>query len=411
MRSLRWTVGSTRRLVILALAVALPFAVVSPAFGATPLPGPTSPAPAPDPIDAYAHYQPQTTCDPTPKPGATYLMHLVLTYYGVGRDVGIGRACSVGGTSEHKEGRALDWGVSVDNPVEKAAADEFTTWLTEDGPDGKPGYNARRLGVMYVIWNRQIWGSYNPGAGWTAYTGAVPHTDHVHVSLSWSGAYMQSSWWTGIAVPSDATIARYITQVYRDLFDRAPDPAGLRTWSTALGNGVPYGAVADAITYSDEYRGRMITDAYRTYLDRAPDPTGFSDWLAAMRVSLHIEDMQAGFISSTEYYALGGGTDRGWITRLYDKVLGRVPADAEVSSWQRRLDTGSSRYEVALGFLYSTEHLTAVVDGYYVELLHRHIDPAGQSTWVHLIQTGYRDEQIIAGIVSSAEYRGNIGTR
>jgi hypothetical protein len=44
--------------------------------------------------------------------------------------------------------------------------------------------NASRLGVMYVIWYRQIW---NPGTGWTSYSGSggpnATHTNHVHLSV------------------------------------------------------------------------------------------------------------------------------------------------------------------------------------------------------------------------------------
>ncbi len=54
------------------------------------------------------------------------------------------------------------------------------------------------------------------------------------------------------------------------------------------------------------------------------------------------------------------------------------------------------------------EPLHAVVDGYYQLLLGRSIDPSGAATWVSAIQRGARDEQIIALIVSSAEYRGNV---
>jgi hypothetical protein len=48
-----------------------------------------------------------------------------------------------------------------------------------------------------------------------------------------------------------------------------------------------------------------------------------------------------------------------------------------------------------------------VVNGYYVDLLRRSIDPSGARSWVDAIQAGARDEEIIAGIVSSAEYRAN----
>ena len=44
----------------------------------------------------------------------------------------------------------------------------------------------------------------------------------------------------------------------------------------------------------------------------------------------------------------------------------------------------------------------------YADLLHRHIDPAGGAAWVSSIQGGYRDEQIIAGLLASPEYRSNV---
>ena len=54
---------------------------------------------------------------------------------------------------------------------------------------------AARLGIMYVIYNRKIWASYSPG--WRDYTGADPHTSHIHISLSWNGARGHTSFWTG----------------------------------------------------------------------------------------------------------------------------------------------------------------------------------------------------------------------
>ena len=64
-----------------------------------------------------------------------------------------------------------------------------------------------------------------------------------------------------------------------------------------------------------------------------------------------------------------------------------------------------TRGTVAIGFLYSDEYLTAVVNGYYLDLLRRGIDSSGRRTWVTEIQRGARDEEIIGSIVSSDEYR------
>ncbi|MCV2393865.1 DUF4214 domain-containing protein [Actinotalea sp. M2MS4P-6] len=200
-------------------------------------------------------------------------------------------------------------------------------------------------------------------------------------------------------------IHAYIKAVYHDLFHRSPDSTGLATWTTKLQTGTPYGEVANGITYSDEYRSRLIQASYRRYLGRSADASGQAFWLDKMRNGWHIEQMQSGFIASDEFYARGGGTDAGWVRLLYRTVLGRSAGSSEVAYWVGEINGGRTRQSVALGFLYSTEHLTDVVDGYYVDLLGRHIDPTGRTFWVTQIQQGARDEQIIAGIVSSDEYR------
>ena len=396
---LRGTVLGIVLAVLVAVGGALP-----PAPAAAVPAGPVSPAPAPTPIDAYVPYQGQSTCDPTVKPGAQYLITMLVNHYGVGRSTGITRACTVGGQSEHKEGRAVDWGVNVANPAEKAAADAFVSWLTETGPDGKVAYNARRLGVMYVIWNRQIWNNSSASAGWRAYTGAEPHTDHVHISLSWNGAYMRSSWWSGTAIPSAVTSRRYVTLVYRDLFSRDPDPAGLQSWTDALTSGTPRVATANAITASTEYRSGLIAGAYQDFLGRAPDPQGLEGWLGGMSAGLTIQSMESGFVASAEYYARAGGTDAGFVRRLYQHVLHREAAESEVQTWAGQLALGASRQSVAMGFLISSERLSTVVDGYYRQLLGRGIDPEGQRMWVAAIQGGTRTEAIIGGLVASSEY-------
>jgi hypothetical protein len=164
---------------------------------------PTAPRSYGPPIEAMSPYQGQHLCSPAAKPGVVAFRDLVLRSYPGTRSLGISRACTVGGRSEHKEGRAFDWGVNVARPAEKAAADELLRWLHATDRYGNRFANARRLGVQYVIWNRRIWSSYAPT--WRAYGGPSPHTDHVHVSFNWPGANKQTSFWSGRVV--DATAA------------------------------------------------------------------------------------------------------------------------------------------------------------------------------------------------------------
>ena len=163
---------------------------------------PVAPEAAPAAVEGFAPYLPQVSCDPTVKPGLDALRSTLLATYG-GRDLGVTRGCDIGATSEHKEGRAWDWGLSAAVPAEKALAEQFLTWLLAPGPNGMAAYNARRLGVMYVIWDGRIWSSYRAAEGWRAYTGGESHSDHIHISLAWTGAMKRTSWWTGRAAVVD----------------------------------------------------------------------------------------------------------------------------------------------------------------------------------------------------------------
>ncbi|MEH0969529.1 hypothetical protein V6U77_00105 [Micromonospora sp. CPCC 205546] len=87
-----------------------------------------------------------------------------------------------GGSGEHPKGRACDFSAAAGGFEDKTATggdkaygDSLAAWHVR---------NAGRLGVLYVIWYRQIW---HPGTGWRAYGGsgspAADHTNHVHLSM------------------------------------------------------------------------------------------------------------------------------------------------------------------------------------------------------------------------------------
>jgi peptidoglycan hydrolase-like protein with peptidoglycan-binding domain len=161
-------------------------------------PPPTPKVTLPADIDVAPSYQGQTTCDPSAKPGPLAFAKLLNDHYGA-YYYGIARACG-SGVTEHSEGRALDWMLNASDPKQKAIADSVVQWLSASDSKGNPGVMARRLGIMYIIWNRKVWRAYAPERGWATYTGSSPHTDHIHFSFTWDGAYMRTSWWTGVAL-------------------------------------------------------------------------------------------------------------------------------------------------------------------------------------------------------------------
>ena len=192
--STRPTHGRARVVIALTLVLAGVLAVVQPA-AAAPRKARSSYVKA---IEPLAGYQPQTTCSPRAKPGVVDLSRRLLRSYPGTRSLGIVRACAAGGRSEHKEGRAFDWGgLRASRAADRAKVKNFTTWLFAKDRHGNRNAVARRMGIQYVIWNKRIWGAYAASSGWRKYTGANPHTDHVHISFTWAGARKKTSFWTG----------------------------------------------------------------------------------------------------------------------------------------------------------------------------------------------------------------------
>jgi hypothetical protein len=147
-------------------------------------------------IDGYLNDYDSTTCSGSATPGAVAFRDMIRGLYPSTRDYGI-YGCSAGSASDHNEGRAWDWGVSAGNAYERALADRVLNWLLAPDDWGNPHAMLRRLGIKYIIWNRQIWSTSTPA--WRAYScdGSPSgcHTDHVHFSFAWPGARKQTSWW------------------------------------------------------------------------------------------------------------------------------------------------------------------------------------------------------------------------
>ena len=85
-------------------------------------------------------------------------------------------------SGEHPKGRACDFAAHSTGFENVAATGSDKTY----GNNLASFFikNADRLGIMYVIWYRQIW---MPGTGWKAYSPSggpsVVHTNHVHLSM------------------------------------------------------------------------------------------------------------------------------------------------------------------------------------------------------------------------------------
>jgi hypothetical protein len=197
-----------RRLLVAAALLAAALAPATSAHAGTaslvPALTPDAPAFAAYPLEGLASYDPQRTCTRKPKLGTVELgEYLVATYGGSGGAVN--RACSSGGTSEHKDGRALDWTLNAAVPADRALAEEFLDDVLAPDASGQPAALARRMGIMYVIWDDTMyaaWDGFAPrrylSSGCRSVRKCSPtlrHRDHVHVSMSKAGAKARTSFY------------------------------------------------------------------------------------------------------------------------------------------------------------------------------------------------------------------------
>ena len=230
----------------IALTVATAGVLVATTPGTASAAHPALPPNLPTGVELFQPYVGQSGCDPVAKPGVAAFQSLLMNTYRDTESYGIVRDCGIGGQSEHKEGRAFDWKVSASNPTQVAEVKALTDWLT-GSRDGEPAVMLRRFGIMYMIWNHQIFKAYQPEKGWQPYSGSSPHTDHVHFSFGWNGAKKATSWWSGKVAAVD--YGPYATAPVPPVpvFSPVASPANLKTLAVYGGTSLRYGSTGEAV--------------------------------------------------------------------------------------------------------------------------------------------------------------------
>lgn len=175
------------------------------AGGAAPVRVPAVPSGLPAAIERPSPYVASVACDLRNRTGTIRLAQLIKATYG--NTYGLVRSCTASTKpSEHYDGRAVDTFFNVRNATQRSNASALLTWLLKPDAAGNAFANARRLGVMYVIWNNKMWSSYRSSEGWRPYSSCATtpstsydttcHRNHIHISLSWEGAMGRTSFWT-----------------------------------------------------------------------------------------------------------------------------------------------------------------------------------------------------------------------
>jgi hypothetical protein len=152
----------------------------------------------------YASYQPEDACRDRPRPGTKALATWINKSFGGGTAVASLRRCDRS-TSEHQDGRAIDWSMDATRKADRREVRRFLEALFVADEDGEEHALARRMGIMYLIWNDGMYSSYTSGGadhfgrrdyGCGCGSKTARHRDHVHISLGLRGGRGLTSWYT-----------------------------------------------------------------------------------------------------------------------------------------------------------------------------------------------------------------------
>jgi hypothetical protein len=201
-----------------------------------------------------------------------------------------------------------------------------------------------------------------------------------------------------------------VEQVYRDLLDREAEPAGLAFWVQVAGtSGLP--AVVNGIEHSTEFHSAEVQFLYEKLLRRAADPFGVASWTSFLNNGGTYRQLEADLLGSNEYFArFGKSSTTGYLSQLYEDVLGRAVDPSALAGWGHVLtqsasgNTVQARAEVAFGILASVESNTVEIQSYFEQFLGRVADPSGLSSFLSALQSSVPEEVVIAAILGSGEY-------
>ena len=167
----------------------------------------------------------------------------------------------------------------------------------------------------------------------------------------------------------------FIDTLYKALMGRNPEPEGRAFWLSRLESGWPREDIFAGFVNSPEFDGfcrqagiirgtynappgamaRVFAKRlYTTTLQREPDSEGLNHWHNSLKNGMTGAQAAYHFIFSPEMTNRNLNDER-FVEVLYNALMGRSSDMTGRNFWVGQLRSGSSRYSVFVGFIYSNE--------------------------------------------------------
>ncbi|MEO6808601.1 MAG: VCBS repeat-containing protein, partial [Isosphaeraceae bacterium] len=158
--------------------------------------------------------------------------------------------------------------------------------------------------------------------------------------------------------------------------------------------------LAGALSQTNESRGHVADEMYRQYLDRAPNPSERA-YLAAQLAIRRQRDLALVLVNTGEFIQKGGSVE-GVIDRLYQRIIGRPPTQAEVASAIQLAIKAKSLVPIGNALLNAPEAVIRRAQSIYQAAFgSANIAPDAQSALILDQHAGRREEDVNAAILFS----------
>src|SRR5262249_43382580 len=125
--------------------------------------------------------------------------------------------------------------------------------------------------------------------------------------------------------PGQTTSQKFVFALYQQLLLRPPDGTMMNDLGNLLDSGqVTQHQVTMGILNSPEYLTNLTNKLYHQFLGRDGDPGSLQNVLAYLQNGGSIDIIRSIIVGSQEYFQNHGGTNDGFITGVYQDVLGRA---------------------------------------------------------------------------------------
>jgi len=192
--------------------------------------------------------------------------------------------------------------------------------------------------------------------------------------------------------------------VYLELLGRCPDQAGFDHWTARLDGGASPASFARAIARTPEAVGRVVDDAYETMLGRDPDGPGRAFWVGRLQADGRYDRLLAELGSSEEFWEKAGSTDTGFVTRVYERLLGRAPDGPGLAHWESRLSAGVWRRTLVITLARLDEPLGRIVTSSYGEILDRAPFPGERAEGIVFLRATGDRSGLYAELIGRPEF-------